>query len=247
MSILGSIIGVGGSLLGGLFGKKSQEDANDKNAALQKEFAKNSVQWKVEDSKKAGIHPLYGLGAQTISPQPSYVGDTSLPNAMSQASQDIGRAITATSTGAQKAAGAVAQRLELERAGLQNDLLRAQIAEINTRATASPNFPSAVDNNIIPGQGNSGIKDVPLERITQAHNHPYSEPGPVSDVGWTRTANGGYAPVKSKDATERLEDDFMGNLWWNMRNRIYPLYKYPPNIDKSKYIYNPITGEYVPW
>lgn len=55
--------------------KKAQRDANARidyanaqNNATQREFAQNGIQWKVEDAKKAGIHPLYALGASTASP-----------------------------------------------------------------------------------------------------------------------------------------------------------------------------------
>lgn len=38
--------------------------------ALQREFAQNSIQWRVADAKKAGIHPLAALGAQGTSYTP---------------------------------------------------------------------------------------------------------------------------------------------------------------------------------
>lgn len=243
---IGAAIGAAGSLLGGLFGKKSASEAAEKNAALQREFAQNSVQWKVEDAKKAGVHPVYALGAPTHQATPSYVGDTSMPAAMASASQDIGRAIDATRTGPQKldAYTQTARALELERASLGNDLLRAQIAETTSRA--APPFPSAVDPWTIPGQSGSGVKDMALERIGSGD---WKEPGPVSDVGFTRSDTGGLAPVYSKDAKERLEDDWGGMLAWNLRNRILPSVGWnhrglPKPRPGHAWQFNPIRQEY---
>lgn len=55
--LLGSLLGV----FGGLFGDK-------KNRNFQREFAQNGISWKVADAKRAGIHPLYALGASTQMP-----------------------------------------------------------------------------------------------------------------------------------------------------------------------------------
>lgn len=248
--MLGAVLGAVGSIAGGLLGKSGAENAAAKNAAMQKEFAQKGVQWKVEDAKKAGIHPLYALGAQTTAFTPSYAGDTSLPSALASASQDIGGAIDRTRTAPQKldALTRTAQVLELDRAGLQNDLLRAQISEIKAR-TAGPAFPAAVDPYVIPGQGDSGVKDVALERIKSAHGMPFMEAGPVTDVGFTRTDGGGLAPVYSADAKTRLEDDFGGMLAWNLRNRVLPslgaAHTMPPPPKGHAWSFNPITQEYM--
>lgn len=42
--------------------------------AEQERFARNQIQWRVEDAKQAGIHPLYALGASTFSPNLDLVG-----------------------------------------------------------------------------------------------------------------------------------------------------------------------------
>lgn len=42
--------------------------ANIANEKLQREFAQQGIQWKVQDAKHAGIHPLAALGAVTPSP-----------------------------------------------------------------------------------------------------------------------------------------------------------------------------------
>lgn len=54
---------------------------NAENIAYQKEFAKHGIQWRVEDAKNAGIHPLAAIGAQTTSFTPSLIaGQRDTPN-----------------------------------------------------------------------------------------------------------------------------------------------------------------------
>lgn len=53
---------------------ESTEAANASNVAYQREFAKHGISWRVADAKRAGIHPLAALGAQTMSFSPSVVG-----------------------------------------------------------------------------------------------------------------------------------------------------------------------------
>lgn len=247
--MFGALLGAGASLLGGILGNKSAEKAGEKNAAQQKEFAQNSLQWKAADAAKAGIHPIYAMGAPTYTPAPSYTGDNSFGAGIANAGQDIGRAIDATRTAPQKLQAVQATNLELERQKLVNDNLRADLAVKASQTQAAPPFPAAQDPFRIPGQTSSGVKDVALERIRSAHGHPWSEAGPVTDVGFTRTTSGGLAPVYSKDAKERLEDDWGGMLAWNVRNRLLPTLGMnypPPGPPKAGHAwqFNPLRQEY---
>lgn len=140
---MGLLSNIGGALVGGalsLFGGKSAADANKE---LQMKFAKNAVQWKVQDALKAGIHPLYALGAPTMSPSVSVGG---VGEAMQGMGQDISRAISAGGNAVDRQI----QALQLERAGLENDLLRKQIA-----GTPPPSPVGA--NPVIEGQGDTSF------------------------------------------------------------------------------------------
>lgn len=160
--MLGALIGAGASLLGGLMGKSAQQDANrinQENAmrqeALQREFAQSGIQWKVEDAKKAGIHPLYALGANTVSYSPNVVGavpETGLANAVASSSQDISRAVESTRTADASTAAftKTAQSLALQKSGLENELLATQISKM--RSQMGPAMPSLTDKNMIDGQ-----------------------------------------------------------------------------------------------
>lgn len=156
-----SIWEAGAQIIGGLINRDSVNKTNDQNyrmaqeeAAKQREFAQSGISWKVEDAKRAGIHPLYALGANTVNYAPATVGavaDTSLGNAVAGAGQSLSRAIESTSTTQQRAAqSASLAGLQLERASLENDYLRAQIAK--TRGQIGPPMPALNDKDAIPGQ-----------------------------------------------------------------------------------------------
>lgn len=145
--MLGSLISAGASILGGILGNS----AADKQMEMQKDFAQKGIRWRVNDAKAAGIHPLYALGAPTMSYSPVATGDFGV----SQAGQDIGRAIdqTRTSGERQSARGDALLSLQLENQKLQNDALRVEIASRTARLAqqTSPAFPGSPTG--IPGQG----------------------------------------------------------------------------------------------
>lgn len=155
--IAAGAIGAGANLLGGWLSSNAAQDARAQNAMMQTVFAKNGIQWRVEDAKKAGIHPLYALGASTSSFAPSSVGDT-FGASVANAGQDISRAITATQTQEERNNSTVqaVQMLQLERGGLQNELLRLQIRKaeqsLNPPLPSLPLDPVASDVVGIPRQ-----------------------------------------------------------------------------------------------
>lgn len=143
--MIGDLISAGVKLFAGHQTQKAQEESNRiamENAAvnrkMQQEFAENSIRWKVEDARRAGIHPLYALGANTVSFSPVSVGhvpETGLASGVASMGQDISRALHATRTGPERASAVLdtAQQLQLENAGLQNELLRTQIMKMKSQ------------------------------------------------------------------------------------------------------------------
>ena len=124
--MLGSIISGIGSVIGGIFGQNSQEDQIQAQIDAQKQFAQNGIRWRVEDATKAGIHPLYALGANTTSFSPIGVGGNPLGEGIAAASQDIGRAISAKGTSVERAFNAKVMQLQLQRGELENAPERAE-------------------------------------------------------------------------------------------------------------------------
>lgn len=246
--MLAALASLAGNVAGGIMADR----AKSKDIKLQKEFAQSGIQWKVEDAKKAGIHPLAALGAQTTSYAPVSVGG-GLPSALAAGGQDISRAINATRPESARldAYSKTVQDLNLQRLGLENQLLSSQIAKINQAGTP-PAMPTAGDRFLIDGQGNSPlIKSTPLERVGPAAGQPSTEPGAVVDMGFARTAGGGWAPTFSKDFQERTEEDMLGSIAWAMRNRLAPSlnpkYYNPPQVplaDGEMWSFNPVNQEY---
>lgn len=233
MGFFSSIIGsVAGPLVGGLLGLGSQkiasnatQQANEDNAALQREFAQNGIQWRVEDAKKAGLHPAFAIGANVAPASPSYVGDTSMASTVANFGQDISRAIDSTRTARDRIDSRVTA-LALEKGQLENDLLRSQIARLNSDQVGPP-MPSSMSSNVIAGQGDSmrtapGVMMMPSKIVNPERNRPSKEAGVLTDYTYVRTANGGLSPVASKDVKERIEDAFFPEMAHAWRNNITP-------------------------
>lgn len=245
-----------GAVADKIFGDRSAKKAYEQ----QKEFAQSGIQWRVEDAKKAGIHPLYALGAQTHSFSPTTVGTD-----FASAGANIGGAMDAARTRTQKvdAVGKTMQDLALRRAQLENDLLESQLAAsslaLTRQAGRQTAMPSPVDRYLVDGQGSAPagaptvpglVVDNPMQRVRSDPERPSMEPGAIPDIGYSRTATG-WQPVRSQDIADRMDDDLIGALEWSIRNRILPrvskIWHQPPNVRlKDGYVwkFDPVKGEY---
>lgn len=170
LPIIGSIIGAGASLLGGLMG----ESGKRRELAQQKEFAQHGIRWRVEDARAAGIHPALAMGASVPSYTPVGLG-SSMAEGLSNAGQDVSRAIASTQTMPERADEftKTSQALTLQRMGLENELLAVQIGR--AIAPQSPPFPMASGGYNMPGQPASGVTkfvggDLPLGPHTPAQD-----------------------------------------------------------------------------
>lgn len=152
--VWGPLISAGASLASGLLGRSAAKDAAAQNQAnfqqnidLQKTFAKEGIRWKVEDAKKAGIHPLFALGAQTTSFAPQSIStpaDNSVATAVANMGQDVGRAVNATRTSPERIEAKAATALHLESLQLDNQIKRATLASSVARLNqqTNPALPS---------------------------------------------------------------------------------------------------------
>lgn len=244
-----SIFGFLGSALGAatsLFGAKE-------NYKHQKEFAQHGVQWKADDARAAGLHPLYAMSAST----PTFAPVSGYDNAgtqMASAGQDLSRAMDSTRTKSDRA-GAVASTEALTNARLQNELLRTQIlaAKVAISKASNPPFPPiSPDTSALPGQGDANLTDQPLKREGFNKANPSHEAGSVAEMGFLRTPTG-YFPIKSKDAMDRMDEDNIGSFLWSVRNRIIPSFGFNQNPPKAplpegydEWAYHPFWQEYRP-
>lgn len=70
----GAIAAAGASALGSYLNNKAKSDAYNDSMAFsreqfeyQKALHQNQIQWRVEDAKKAGVHPMAALGLSSMS------------------------------------------------------------------------------------------------------------------------------------------------------------------------------------
>lgn len=254
---------------------REQMDREDQNIArninLQREFAQHGVSWRVADAKAAGLSPLAALGATTMSFSPQSVGDTRpaldstdyLAQGMAGLGQDLGRAIDSTRSTDAKASAyqKTVMDLSLQRMGLENELIASQIAKVR-QPSVQASMPAVDQRWLVDGQGETQlpaspvipvtagplIETGPLKRTASDPGSPNMEPGAINDIGFTRTATG-WMPVQSNDTKQRLEEDFLGEWSWNIRNRIAPTvgwnYQVPFQAPSGKaWAYNPFMQEY---
>lgn len=163
----GEIIGAGSTLLGSALNSANQNDINQQNADLQREFAQNSIQWRVQDAQKAGIHPLAALGASGYNASPSFVGaDNGIAQAGQQISQGLARQLEDDFSEKSK--------LELERAKLENIKIAKEINEMGQSLTP---------RNIFGGSLLPPINSVPPSSLPGGEGSKIDDTSRVYDVG----------------------------------------------------------------
>lgn len=220
--MFGGIASALGSIAGGILGNKSQSDANALNAQLtreqiayQKELHQNQLQWRVQDAKKAGLHPLAGLGVSSYSFSP--VSSTQSPfdySWLGEAGQNLGSAVQRGKDARERRQ---AEALAADAAQLQNDALRMQIEgqmldndirrlEIASRMSRSqdrtqigPPAPSVkgVPGGLIDGQEQSGYPDIPAYAWQTDHRGLPTELSPSEEVAemWSEVPVVGNLPL----------------------------------------------------
>lgn len=227
----GSLISAGASLLGGVLGRSSADKAREANLhqfnlqrADQYRFARENIRWRVEDAKAAGIHPLYALGAPSISPSASYIGERGDSYSdIGRAGQDIGRAVDALATKDQREANRKA--LDSHRA-LQQEAIKSQIrrndahtAYINAQAAKlnqpgnPPGLPSPTGSNNVDeslrGEKVAGHTRRGLDGFVRTIAQSYlwgRLPGPKSEQR--------HAPVLDRRLKEGAEE--LGLSMWEL-------------------------------
>lgn len=236
------------SSIAGLFhDDRMKEDQENK----EYDFARNSIQWRVDDANRAGIHPLYALGAPTMSAGPGYYGGS---DHFASLGQNLDRSIQAMRSRKEREAAAInstggagvpnenstAGKLQLENMSLQNELLRSRIARENS-AQVPPPMPSMGGSSGAPP---GAVEFQPARPVVGDPNDPGREAGIIQDFGYARTPSG-ISIVRSADAANRLEDDFVGGVMWNYRNNVLPNVGRGPRPPRG-YRWDHMTQSFVP-
>lgn len=205
-SVVGNVIGAGANLLGGFLGDKSAQGMNRQNIsfareqmAAQKEFAKQGIRWKVEDARRAGIHPLYAVGAPAQSPSPvalNFQPQGNMARGIAAAGQNVSRAVQATMTDSERIGTRLAE------AQLEGQLLANEGQAIENRAKSSQ-LPPAMPGDRAPGK--IGIQSTfldPPSRDSQGNRIIHTAQGPL-------TYSGAWTPAQE---TEDIVGDVMAEI-----------------------------------
>lgn len=166
----GPILGALTTLGGKLWDKASQKNAEQKAANF------NPIQKRVQDAKAAGVHPLYALGAN-VSEQ-SAPAQVAFGETLGKMGQSIGSSIDRGLDHEGKAVKA----LLLEKAGLENELLRSQIAKANRDLTAQPTIPGFNQEYMIPGQAKTAMPS--SGEYTALPGHKAEQPQHTRNFRW---------------------------------------------------------------
>lgn len=268
---LGSIVSAVGSIAGGILGANSAQNVAGMNYEAQKEFAQNGIRWKVEDAKRAGIHPLYALGASTqgYSPTSGYTGDFGISDAAAHFGQGYERAQQAKMTkeerDKQDVRDAIQDMAALEDLNQKRRMNDAQIRLANseifrnfalsTNALRKTGLPPAMPGGlggVIAGQGNSYATGQTTPEIssvvTSEKGTPSVQAGSPPDVRFYRTLSGGRAPLPTEDASDAMDAALGAGLQWSFRNNLVPwLANFFPINDPHRLpgeYYDLLAGEY---
>lgn len=220
----------------------------------QKEFAQMGIRWKVRDAQAAGLHPLAALGAAGAgySPSASIGGSAFSPTEFESGSgQNINRAMTATMDVVERVKLGMSLAMgvmDLKNAQLDNDMKQMQLNQMSKGPGINqPGNEGYVQG--LEGQGNAKVITVPLERTAGAKHNSGFEAGAVTGSGMAQMPDGTLVPIKSQDAANRSEEDFLFNIQSFIRNNIVPNFtggNPPPGYewDASYQGYRPVAERY---
>lgn len=273
--------GVASGLLGNSGGSgHSYQYYLDRDYNQQQRLAQQYPSWVVQGAKNAGLHPLAVLGMNMGSGSSFSMGsdgssykDTSWLNDVGQGIGRAAGALVDRKTRAQQDQfNQVQMQQKLENNDLQNQLLRAQIRQYGvddavatlangarmaiTHQQQNPPFPVSRNGTVIDGQGDSTVSSLfkvkPAEITANDPSTPSSEAGSHPEIRFTRTATGGYAPIRSSVLEEALEDDLLGSISWNIRNHLGTMsndQRFAPPRDnlsdpRNDWFYDALRGEW---
>lgn len=156
----GPILGAIGALGGKLFDRSEARRQERKAAAF------NPVKKRVEDARAAGVHPIYALGASGLD-SASTGSQVAFGETLGNMGQNIGSSIDKSLD----VHGKQAKSLLLEKAGLENELLRTQIAKARTDMVKEPTLPALGQRYLLEGQGSTALSHIPgsLVEVPGAH------------------------------------------------------------------------------
>lgn len=202
-SIIGSGIGAAGSLGGGMLAGSANKKEGKRQWRRTKVLNQNQIQWRVNDAKAAGIHPLAALGMSPIGNAANTTGSV-MGDALQNAASAVGQGVSNYATA--KANEKAQALLEAESiARTKESLARADQAQATADATRSQQFWSTIGRFKSPGRPNTNTAFGETYRIpkyldpntteysrpiSQAHAQVIEDVSPGSSSGAPLTIHG---------------------------------------------------------
>lgn len=203
--MLGDIIGGISSIIGGFQAAKAQKKANQ----LQEKSMKKGIQWRVNDAKAAGIHPLAALGANvnTLNPVPV----TGLGDGIAAGGAALGNA---------------AKSYEAREAeNLSKELLKSQIRQMDSVTSLN----AARSRSVIASMRSSAVQEgLPLTGKLKPTNTAIRANGvDLPNAGWS-----------DAEEVEAKYGDIVQNLYGavNFGADLWKGYKDGPGKRSSQYV-----------
>lgn len=235
-----------GNIAGGLFGGGGKGKQGDAERFAEKQLhtqMQKAIQWRVQDAREAGVHPLAALGASVSATPATPVGGSSdgdrynLAASLGELGQSIVRAIGANMSEEERDRASM-RALQLEEQELTNEQLRFNLQQMRNSVAPPPDHWSMYGGTgpiprgapieavrLHPGASAAGlVENKPSEVIRNAEGVPGQEAGTSPELQWMRT-NKGWVAMPS---THWNMDDVSspGTFGWLLRNRMYPAIPY---------------------
>lgn len=225
-NFIGNILGIGSDAQNVAATNEANFAIADMQRQQQDFYAQHGIQIKANDARRAGVNVNTALGAQTSMPswQSPNLATAQPGGMMADAGKSLGQVLSQLTT--KEETMSELEKLGVERARLENDLLRSQIS-LTKSPGRTTSLPSAMDNSPVPGQGNSNMNVKPAEVTASAKFNPAHEPGAINELHFAKDAGGRVRPVMSSDFKQRAEDDLWTTWDWNIRNRILSFWDGP--------------------
>lgn len=209
MGLLGSIAG---SVIGGLFDRSEQKRSLKASQGQFNQQMDHSIRRRVEDAKRAGIHPLYAIGASAGASPTIMAGQSSSGSAIGDAVRNIGSAYDNYQLN-KKAEAEAARQGSIQERQMHLEALRTQ-AQIN-RDNAAARLDNAqalraLSRNAMATQAFNHLRPTPSfqEETARKTVEANTNPTYLSAYGEKIPMLSGWSPYQA------IEDEFGEPVAW---------------------------------
>lgn len=219
-----ALIGGGSSIAGGiisnLINQNQQENEATRNQVNFNTQMDETIQRRVADAKKAGLHPLYALGANAAPSSQPIIMQDSIGGSLNQAGQNISSALVRSGSQDDKIRTDLELSLlkhNIEKVSAETSLLHSEAAKLNQAALAGGGNNREMMNSRAPeGQSPMNLANVgnimenPVPHPSSKEGHPEL----LAGIGETQEERwyGDVLPM----IVPRLEGESLEEIWSEM-------------------------------